>query len=96
MQQKFDLAWSETPLESFPNILTDLARALAVRLGAPVVAAENEPLVDAKVLAQHLGTPESWVRGEQRANRIPFLKLGRYIRFKIRDVETSLAARPKL
>jgi hypothetical protein len=88
--------WSETPLENFPAILSDFARALAVRLGAPAVPAEAEPLVDAKVLAQHLGTPESWVRGEQRANRIPYLKLGRYIRFKIRDVEASLAARPKL
>ena len=96
MQPKFDVAWSETPLESFPNILTNLARALAVRLGAPAVVAENEPLVDAKVLAQHLGTPESWVRGEQRANRLPYLRLGRYIRFKIRDVEAALAARPKL
>lgn len=95
MQQKFDVAWSETPLENFPNILTDLARALSVRLGAPAVVAENEPLVDAKTMAAHLGTPESWVRGEQRAGRIPFIACGRYIRFKIRDVEASLAARPK-
>ena len=87
---------NETPLENFPTILTDLARALAVRLGAATPVAESEPLVDAKTLAQHLGTPESWVRGEQRAERIPYLKLGRYIRFKIRDVEASLAARPKL
>ena len=94
MQQKFDLLASE-PLESFPNILSDIARALAVRLGSAAPVPETEPLVDAKVLAQHLGTPESWVRGEQRAGRIPYLKLGRYIRFKIREVEAALAARPK-
>jgi hypothetical protein len=86
----------ETPLDSFPSILADLARALAVRLGAPAVPAEKEPLVDAVALAKHLNTPTSWVRTETRAQRIPHLKLGRYLRYRISDVEASLAARPKL
>jgi hypothetical protein len=59
VQSKLDLVWSETPLENFPNILTDLARALAVRLGAPAVPAEKEPLVDAVALAQHLARPRA-------------------------------------
>jgi hypothetical protein len=96
VQPKFDVAWSETPLENFPNILTDLARALAVRLGAAAPVAEKEPLVDAVALAQHLDTPLSWVRSETRAERLPYLKLGRYRKYRISDVEAALAARSKL
>jgi hypothetical protein len=56
--------------------------------------AEKEPLVDAKVLAQHLGTPTSWVRSETRAGRLPHLAVGRYLRYRISEVETAIAARP--
>ena len=42
---------------------------------------ELEPLVDAKEMARLLDVHESWVRIEQRAGRIPFVQIGRYIRF---------------
>jgi excisionase family DNA binding protein len=42
----------------------------------------TERLVDAAELAQTLGVPKSWVLAEARADRIPHLRLGRYVRFR--------------
>jgi excisionase family DNA binding protein len=39
-------------------------------------------LLDAGELASKLGVPKSWVLAEARANRIPHLRLGRYVRFR--------------
>ncbi len=31
--------------------------------------------------------PESWVRTEERAGRLPGIRLGKYVRFKLGEVE---------
>jgi excisionase family DNA binding protein len=51
---------------------------------------ELEKLLTAGELAKQLNVPESWVRSEQRAGRIPFKRLGKYVRFNRRDVEGAL------
>lgn len=38
-------------------------------------------LLDAAGAAELLGVPESWIRSQARAERIPHLRLGRYVRF---------------
>ena len=38
-------------------------------------------LVDARGAAAMLGVPASWVMAEARADRIPHVRLGRYVRF---------------
>ena len=38
-------------------------------------------LVDAKGAAELLGVPRTWVAAEARADRIPHVRLGRYVRF---------------
>jgi excisionase family DNA binding protein len=48
-------------------------------------------LLDAKEVAARLSVPESWVRQETRAGRIPHLELGRYKRYSWPDVEAWLA-----
>jgi hypothetical protein len=55
--------------------------------------AEPEPLVDAKEMARRLGVCESWVRTEQRAGRIPFIPVGRYVRFRPSEVLCALQER---
>jgi excisionase family DNA binding protein len=50
-------------------------------------------LLTAGELAKILGVPESKVRSEQRAGRIPCVSIGRYKRFKRADVENALNAR---
>jgi excisionase family DNA binding protein len=54
---------------------------------------EPEPLVDAKEMARTLDVHESWVRTEQRAGRIPFVQIGRYIRFRPSEVVSALKNR---
>jgi excisionase family DNA binding protein len=47
-----------------------------------LVASVSERLLDAGEIAELLHVPESWVRQQARENRIPHLRLGRYIRFE--------------
>jgi excisionase family DNA binding protein len=89
--------WAATvPAEQIPAVLiqlTALQSALAARLleCVPVTDA-TEPFVDAAEMAKQLGIHESWVRTEQRAGRIPFRQVGRYIRFEPAEVKAAIAA----
>lgn len=51
------------------------------------------PLLDAPGLAELLRLPESWIRAEARAERIPHVRLGRYVRFDPAEVERWLEGR---
>jgi len=44
-------------------------------------------LLDAKEVAARLNVPETWVRAETRAGRMPYLPLGRYRRYDWKAVE---------
>lgn len=46
------------------------------------------PLLDAKGAAKLLNVPPSWVLAEARANHIPHIRLGRYVRFDAAELET--------
>jgi excisionase family DNA binding protein len=39
------------------------------------------PRLDAAGVAKLLGVPKTWVLAEARADRIPHIRLGRYVRF---------------
>ena len=39
-------------------------------------------LIDAKAAGELLGVPTSWVLAEARSNRVPHIRLGRYVRFR--------------
>jgi excisionase family DNA binding protein len=40
------------------------------------------PLIDAKAAGRLLGVPHTWVLEEARHDRIPHIRLGRYVRFE--------------
>ncbi len=50
-------------------------------------------LLTAKQMAEYLKVPESWVRSEARADRIPKRMIGRYVRFDAAEVERALSQR---
>lgn len=50
----------------------------------------TDRLLDAKAIAERLGVPESWVRETARSDAIPCVRLGRYVRFDLTDVEAWL------
>jgi excisionase family DNA binding protein len=47
----------------------------------------SDRLLDAKAIADRLGVPESWVRESARSGAMPHVRLGRYVRFDLDDVE---------
>jgi excisionase family DNA binding protein len=51
----------------------------------------SDRLVDAQVVADRLAVPVSWVREQTRSGAIPHLRLGRYVRFDLDDVDAWLA-----
>jgi excisionase family DNA binding protein len=51
------------------------------------------PKLDAKGAGELLNVPPSWIMAEARANRIPHVKLGRYVRFDADDLEQWWRAR---
>jgi excisionase family DNA binding protein len=50
----------------------------------------SERLLDAKAIAEKLGVPETWVRESARSGAMPCVRLGRYVRFDLADVEKWL------
>ena len=91
-----EIEWAVTlPTEQIPAALSKLAAlqsALAARLLAGQMAPRDsaEPLLDAKEMAALLKCHESWVRSAARQGKIPFIPLGRYMRFKPTDVQDAI------
>lgn len=53
----------------------------------------NGGLTDADGAADLLGVPKTWVLAEARADRIPHVRLGRYVRFEPVELERWWQAR---
>jgi hypothetical protein len=51
------------------------------------------PLLDAKAAGTLLGVPATWMLAEARADRVPYVKLGRYVRFDAGELEAWWRAR---
>jgi excisionase family DNA binding protein len=54
---------------------------------ATAVHASVVPLLDAKGAAALLNVPATWVLAEARADRIPHVRLGRYVRFDAAELQ---------
>jgi excisionase family DNA binding protein len=104
MQGKMDSAgvdWARRiPLDQISSVLAFLAaRLLAEGYVARQedqhnsVAQESKALLTAGELAERLNLPESWIRNEERLGRIPSVRAGKYVRFRLNDVERALAER---
>jgi excisionase family DNA binding protein len=53
------------------------------------------PLLNADQAGELLNVPASWVLAEARANRIPHVRLGRYVRFDEDQLEVWWRSRAK-
>jgi len=54
-----------------------------------------ERLLDAKAAGVLLAVPPSWVLAEARADRIPHVRLGRYVRFDAAELTAWWRARAR-
>lgn len=67
---------------------TLLSLMIAKRDGGRSYADHAEAgLLGAPEVAKLLGVPESWVREQARLGRLPFIRLGHYMRFRFEEVE---------
>jgi len=70
-----------------PTVMTTAEiRALAAELAPLIAVPACPPLVDARRAAELLDVPASWLLAEARANRVPHVRLGRYVRFDPADL----------
>jgi excisionase family DNA binding protein len=106
MQERIETAvvdWARrVPVDQIPTVLAFLTARLlseghtareSEQNGANARDAEN--FLTAEALAERLGVPESWVRTEERAGRIPSVRLGKYVRFKLCDIVRALTERQR-
>ena len=52
----------------------------------------SERLLTAPELAERLAVPKSWILESARSGAMPCVRLGRYVRFDLADVEAWLAS----
>jgi hypothetical protein len=88
-------------LDQIPGLMLFLASRWLVESSAKANQTKNAPdltenLLTAGDLAQRLNLPESWVRTEERLGRIPSVRLGKYVRFRLSEVERTLAQKKHL
>ena len=86
-------------LDQIPGLLLVLASRWLVETTAKANEQDSKTgpapnLLTAGELAKHLNLPESWVRTEERLGRMPSVRLGKYVRFRLSDVEQPLAQKP--
>jgi excisionase family DNA binding protein len=91
---------SRISLDQIPGLLLVLASRWLIETTAKANEQDTRTgsppnLVTAGELAKHLNLPESWVRTEERLGRIPSVRLGKYVRFRLSDVERALAQKPR-
>jgi hypothetical protein len=53
----------------------------------PAIASAPSPLLDAKAAGTLLGVPATWMLAEARADRVPYVRLGRYVRFDADELD---------
>ena len=102
--EKMELIEGETaelarriPLEQIPSLLALLSARLLLEgytghenRSCASSTPDSMTLVTAGELATRLNLPESWIRNQERLGRIPSVRAGKYVRFRVSDVERSL------
>lgn len=75
-------------LELPEDVYQRCLRPIAVEMPSPT--ANSDALVDADGLALALGVERSWVLRKARLREIPFVQVGKYVRFSVDAVVEKL------
>ena len=92
---------TQIPVAKIPGVLALLAARLLDdasrdREQDGSNTSDSEKLLTAGELATRLNLPESWIRNAERDGRIPGVRAGKYVRFKLNDVEQALGEHGRL
>jgi excisionase family DNA binding protein len=66
------------------NIAHEVAELIKPLLCAP--EGDKEPFFTVSTLSEHLGVKESWIYQQVHARKIPYYKVGKYVRFKRSEI----------
>jgi excisionase family DNA binding protein len=69
----------------------ELSWWMLARRNASISSDGFPSLLNATQLADQLSIPESWVREQARIGRLPSVKLGHYVRFRLDDVKRFIS-----
>ncbi len=89
---------SKLAAHELPALIAMLASATAhaqLRLSTPPPPLRSEAgpeLHDASEIARRLGVPEHFVYESARRGRLPSVRVGRYVRFRLEEVRAAIAA----
>ena len=72
---------------SLNDVLSEGNTARGAPAAQPAHASERDELLTADEVAERLRMTRAWVYAETRAERIPHLRLGRYIRYRRAAIE---------
>jgi len=57
----------------------------------PTPTSQTEPFITVATLSRILGVPRSWVYQRTATGEIPHYRVGRYVRFRVSEVEAWLS-----
>ena len=83
------LEMEQTDIEA---IASRVAEILKPMLSSTARHDEKDALLDVAQLADYLNVSQAWVYDRIRDNEIPHSKLGKYLRFKKRDIDKWIEA----
>lgn len=77
----------QTDIEAIANRVADILKPM---LTSTVKHDEKDALLDVVQLAAYLNVSKAWVYDQIRNNEIPHSKLGKYLRFRRREIDRWL------
>ena len=89
------MAIEETLINQTLDLLADKVAEKMIQQIKPLLSPPQENLIDKKQLAEYLGVDVTWIDRQVAARGIPFIRVGKYRRFKRSDIERWLE-RPKM
>ena len=79
-----------------PGFSSSSARAASrTSVQAPSSTSDTEKLLDAEEVGTVAGIPASWFLEVARQERIPHIRAGKYVRFRMSDITAALEVRPQ-
>lgn len=94
LRAELERAVSECPANDLPELtgLLEVAKVRAMaRALCPAPPMVTDDIVGVATLSAELGLKESWLRAQARAEKLPSLRAGKYIKFRRAEVMEALA-----
>jgi len=80
----------ESDIDRIAGRLFEKQKSVLCSLAKQTVESGNHPLFTVKTLAKYLNVSEQWIRERVQFNEIPYIKVGKNVRFNKADIDSWL------